>query len=56
MRIMFQIQSSIDRFNVLVGGGLIGYVKSKLLGNGQIISLDVLVIVMIIAVFHRKLI
>ena len=39
-----------------LGGGLIGYVKSKLLGNGQIISIDVLVIVMIIAVFHRKLI
>ena len=37
-----------------VGGGLIGYVKSKLLGNGQIISIDVLVIVMIIAVFHKK--
>ena len=39
-----------------LGGGLIGYVKSKPLGNGQIISIDVLVIVMIIAVFHRKLI
>ena len=39
-----------------VGGGLIGYVKSKPLGNGQIISLDVLVFVMIIAVFHKKLI
>ena len=37
-------------------GGLIGYVKSKPLGNGQIISLDVLVIVMIIPVFHKKLI
>ena len=32
---------------------LIGYVKSKLLGNGQIISIVVLVIVMIIAVFQR---
>ena len=39
-----------------VRGGLIGYVKSKPLGNGQIISIDVLVIVMIIAVFHKKLI
>ena len=39
-----------------VGGGLIGYVKSKPLGNGQIISIDVLVVVMIIAVFHEKLI
>ena len=36
--------------------GLIGYVKSKPLGNGQIISLDVLVFMMIIAVFHKKLI
>ena len=39
-----------------VGGGLSGYVKSKPLGNGQIISIDALVIVMIIAVFHKKLI
>ena len=43
-----------------IGGGtdwgLIGYVKNKPLGNGQIISLDVLVIMMIIAVCHRKLI
>ena len=39
-----------------VGGGLIGYVKNKPLGNGRIISIDALVIVMIIAVFHRKLI
>ena len=39
-----------------LGGGLIGYVKSKPLGNGQIISIDVLVVVMIIAVFHEKLI
>ena len=38
------------------GGGLIGYVKSKPLGDKQIISLDVLVFVMIIAVFHAKLI
>ena len=38
------------------GGGMIGYVKSKHLGNGQIISLDVLVIMMIIPVFHKKLI
>ena len=42
--------------NILLGGGLIGYVKSKPLGNGQIISIDVLVVVMIIAVFHEKLI
>ena len=41
---------------IKVGGGLIGYVKSKPLGNGQIISIDVLVVVMIIAVFHKKLI
>ena len=41
---------------IMVGGGLIGYVKSKPLGNGQIISLGVLVFVMIIAVFHKKLI
>ena len=39
----------------MLGGGLIGYVKSKPLGNGQIISIDVLVFVMIIAVFHKKL-
>ena len=39
-----------------LGGGLIGYVKSKPLGNGQIISIDALVIVMIIAIFHKKLI
>ena len=39
-----------------IRGGLIGYVKSKPLGNGQIISIDVLVDVMIIAVFHKKLI
>ena len=39
-----------------IGGGLSGYVKSKPLGNGQIISIDALVIVMIIAVFHKKLI
>ena len=43
-------------YNLQVGGGLIGYVKSKPLGNGQIISIDVLVDVMIIAVFHKKLI
>ena len=41
---------------LIVGGGLSGYVKSKPLGNGQIISIDVLVVVMIIAVFHEKLI
>ena len=40
----------------LLGGGLIGYVKSKPLRNGQIISLDVLVVMMIIAIFHEKLI
>ena len=39
-----------------VGGELIGYVKSKPFGNGQIISIDDLVIVVIIAVFHKKLI
>ena len=39
-----------------LGGGLIGYVKSRPLGTGQIISIDVLVDVMIIAVFHKKLI
>ena len=43
-------------FGILLGGGLIGYVKSKPLGNGQIISIDALVIVMIIAIFHKKLI
>ena len=37
-------------------GGLIGYVKNKPLGTRQIISIDVLVIVMIKAVFHKKLI
>ena len=37
-------------------GGLIGHVKSKPLGNGQILSIDVWVIKMIIPVFHRKLI
>ena len=46
---------TFDR-GVLVGGGLNGYVKSKPLGNGQIISIDALVIVMIIAIFHKKLI
>ena len=39
-----------------LGGGLIRYVKSKPLRNGQIISLDVLVVMMIIAIFHEKLI
>ena len=39
-----------------IRGGLIGYVKSKPLGPGRIISIDILVIVMIIAVFHKKLI
>ena len=39
-----------------LGGGLIGYVKSKALRNGQIISIDVLVFVMIIPVFHKKLV
>ena len=42
--------------SIPIGGGLIGYVKSKPLRNGQIISIDVLVVVMIIAVFHEKLI
>ena len=41
------LRSSLE---LLVGGGLIGYVKSKPLGTGRIISIDVLVIVMIIAV------
>ena len=41
---------------LLIGGGLIGYVKSKPFGNRQIISIDDLVIVVIIAVFHKKLI
>ena len=44
------------RSRYLIEGGLIGYVKSKPLGNGQIISIDVLVVMMIIAVFHEKLI
>ena len=34
-------------------GGLIGYVKSIPFGPGQIISIDVLVIVMIIPVFYK---
>ena len=34
-------------------GGLIGYVKSMPFGPGQIISIDVLVIVMIIPVFYK---
>ena len=42
--------------SMTIRGGLIGYVRSKPLGTGQIISIDVLVIVMIIAVFHKKLI
>ena len=50
------VGSSPSKSLPLVGGGLIGYVKSKALGNGQIISIDVLVVVMIIAVFHKKLI
>ena len=37
-----------------IRGGLIGYVKSEPLGTGQIISIDVLVIMMIIIVFHKK--
>ena len=37
-------------------GGLIGAFKSKSLGNGQIISLDILVFVMIIPILHKKLI
>ena len=49
-------QTNLPLNHIILGGGLIGYVKSKLLGNGQIISIDVLVIVMIIAVFHKKLI
>ena len=36
---------------IKIGGGLIGYVKNKPLGNGQTISIDALVIVMIIAVY-----
>ena len=50
--------SAVVDFDVLLllGGGLIGYVKSKPFGNGQIISKDDLVIVVIIAVFHEKLI
>ena len=53
-----QCSKTFDRLSSItkIGGGLIGYVKNKPLGNGQIISIDVLVIVMIIAVFHRKLI
>ena len=49
-------QTNLPLNHIILGGGLIGYVKSKPLGNGQIISIDALVIVMIIAVFHRKLI
>ena len=49
-------RNAVDGVNSKLGGGLIGYVKSKPLGNGQIISIDVLVDVMIIAVFHKKLI
>ena len=44
------------QIQILLGGGLSGYVKSKPLGNRQIISIDAFVIVMIIAIFHRKLI
>ena len=40
----------------MVGGGLIGYVKRKPHRDGQIISIDIMVVVMIIAVFHEKLI
>ena len=40
----------------MLGGGLIGYVKSKPLGTGQIINTDDLAIVVITAVFHKKLI
>ena len=43
-------------WRALLGWGLIGYVKSEPLRSGQIISIDVLVVVMIIAVFHEKLI
>ena len=50
------VKITVWSFSFLLGGGLSGYVKSKPLGNGQIISIDVLVIVMIIAVFHKKLI
>ena len=48
-------ENDMDTHTVL-GWGLIGYVKSKPLRSGQIISIDVLVVVMIIAVFHEKLI
>ena len=41
---------------ISIGGGLIGYVMSKPFGNGQIISIDDLAIVVITAVFHKKLI
>ena len=54
--LLHNIVGENDRLMLKVGGGLIGYVKSKPLRNGQIISLDVLVVMMIIAVFHEKLI
>ena len=50
------LSSHKQEMDTMIGGGLIGYVKSKPLENGQIISIDVLVFVMIIAVFHKKLI
>ena len=52
-----QLNAENTNCQFLVGrGGLIGFAKSKPLGNGQIINIDALVIVMIIAVFHKKLI
>ena len=47
---------NLQSYQICARGELIGYVKSKPLGPGQIISMDVLVIVMIIAIFHKKLI
>ena len=56
MIFMFNFSSLNRKRSSKLGGGLIGYVKSKPFENGQIISIDDLVIVVIIAVFHKKLI
>ena len=46
--------SNFSLISLLVGGGLSGYVKSKPLGNGQIISIDALVFVMINRCFRSQ--
>ena len=37
----YSVSQKNDEYYIQVGGGLIGYVKSKPFGTGQIISIDV---------------